>query len=501
MERMRRRGTVRSSLTRRWIRNAFALIVVFLLLLEVLFALMLRFYYYQSVQNALENRAQLYRRTLELAGQDETLPWAARSRELITYFTDKDKMELQVLDSGGRVLLSSTGFVPAQEPERPDFQQALTAADGYGVWHGRSSNGESVMALTVLETDGDGKVTGALRYVVSLQLVNRQIWLMAALLFCMILLIVFFVSVSGSYFVNSIVNPVTEIGRTARRIAMGEYDARLEKRYDDEIGDLCDTINFMAGEIGAAENMKNEFISSISHELRTPLTAIKGWSETLQTAPEDRALIAQGLAVIGSEAQRLTSLVEELLDFSRMESGHIKLRREPLDLLAELEEAVFLFRDRAARAGVRLEYCECAEPLPVRGDGDRLKQVFVNLLDNAVKYSRSGDRIRVEAAAMAQGVQVVVSDTGVGIAPEQLPHIRQKFYQTDPGNPGSGLGLALVEEIVRLHGGQLEIDSELGVGTTVTVTLPRLETGAGTDARATQPAALPCAGEGKDRPI
>ena len=137
----------------------------------------------------------------------------------------------------------------------------------------------------------------------------------------------------------------------------------------------------------------------------------------------------------------------------------------------------------------------------MRGDGDRLKQVFVNLLDNAVKYSRSGDRIRVEAAAMAQGVQVVVSDTGVGIAPEQLPHIRQKFYQTDPGNPGSGLGLALVEEIVRLHGGQLEIDSELGVGTTVTVTLPRLETGTGTDARATQPAALPCAGEGKDRPI
>ena len=477
MERVkhRRRGSSRRSLTNRWIRNAFGVIVLFLLLLELLFIFMLRFYYYQGVENSLESRAQLYRRTLELAGQEKTLPWAARSRELITYFTDKDKMELQVLDSDGRIVLSSTGFVPADEPQRLDFQRATAAENGQGLWHGRNSAGEAVMALTVLEAGTDGEVIGALRYVVSLSLVDRQIFLMAALLFCIILLIVCFVALSGSYFISSIVNPVTAVGHTARRIAAGEYEARLEKRYDDEIGDLCDAINFMAGEIGAAEKMKNEFISSISHELRTPLTAIKGWSETLQDVPEDRELTAQGLAVIGKEAQRLTGLVEELLDFSRMESGHITLRQERLDVLAELEEAVFLFRDRSERAGIHLEYCEWDEPLPVRGDSDRLKQVFVNLLDNAVKYSRAGDRVRVEAASVPQGVQIVVSDTGVGIAAEQLPHIRRRFYQTDPGNPGSGLGLALVEEIVHLHGGQLEIESTLGTGTSVTVLLPRDE--------------------------
>ena len=155
-----------------------------------------------------------------------------------------------------------------------------------------------------------------------------------------------------------------------------------------------------------------------------------------------------------------------------MESGRITLKLTKLDVLAELEEAVFLFRDRAARAGIRLEYCQCDTLPPVMGDADRIKQVLVNILDNAVKYSRPDDRVRIEAAAMSQGVQIVISDTGIGIEAEKIPKVREKFYQTDVGNPGSGIGLALADEIIRLHGGQLEIDSEFGVGTAVTVILP-----------------------------
>lgn len=462
----------RNSLTRRWIRNAFGIIVVFLLLLEGAFAFMLRYYYYQSVQSALESRAELYRRTLELSESTESQTWQARSRDLIAHFTDKDKMELQVLDAKGSVLLSSTGFVPMLVQGRG---KAQALASGNRLWQGHNEAGEPIMALTVDETDTTGVRIGALRYVVSLRMVNRQIWLLSLVIFGFIMLVVFFVSLSGSYFIRSIVNPVTAIGRTAQRIAMGEYDARLEKRYDDEIGDLCDTINFMAEEIGATEKVKNEFLSSVSHELRTPLTAIKGWSETLQTAPEDRELVSRGLAVIGKEAERLSGLVEELLDFSRMESGHIVLKRQRLDVLAELEEAVFLFRDRTTRAGLSLEYSGGEELLPVMGDPARLRQVFVNLLDNAVKYTPRGGRIRVEAAQLPGRVQVVISDTGVGIAPEELPRVRQKFYQTDPANPGSGIGLALVDEIVRLHGGRMEMDSEPGVGTAVTVLLPVAE--------------------------
>ncbi len=462
---------VRNSLTRRWLTHVFVVVVVFLLVLQVLFTLMLRYYYYQSVQTALDSRAALYQRTMEMTAVTETTNWDTGSRELIAYFTDKDKMELQVLGVNGKVLLSSNGFVPDEAITPMDFRLALESEDGEGRWRG-NVQGEQTMALTVLQRDASGQLVGALRYVVSLTLVNRQVLLLSLLLFGFILLIVFFVSLSGLYFVNSIINPVVAVSHTARRIAMGEYDVRLDKHHDDEIGRLCDAINYMAEEIGAAEQVKNEFISSVSHELRTPLTAIQGWSETMQAAPEDGELATQGLAIIGKEAARLSGLVEELLDFSRMESGRITLKLTELDVLAELEETVMLFRDRAARAGVRLEYCPCDTLPSVMGDADRIKQVLVNILDNAVKYSRPDDRVRVEAAAMPCGVQIVISDTGIGIEEEKLAKVREKFYQTDPGNPGSGIGLALADEIVRLHNGQLEIDSEFGVGTAVTVTLP-----------------------------
>ena len=164
--------------------------------------------------------------------------------------------------------------------------------------------------------------------------------------------------------------------------------------------------------------------------------------------------------------------MEELLDFSRMEGGHIHLRSERLDIQAELAEAVFLLQDKADRNGVTLQYVEHPSLPAVSGDSARIKQVFVNLLDNAVKYSRANDRVRVEAAAVSGGVQVVVSDTGVGIPADKLPLVTQKFYQAEPGAAGAGIGLALADEILRSHGGRMDIDSEPGVGTTVTVWLP-----------------------------
>jgi len=471
LRQMFRRLAPQNGLTRRWLRNAFFLIVVFLLALQLLFMVMLRFYYYQSAENSLESRARLHQRTMEVYWGADTLLSEEVSREIIANFDDKDKMELQVLNASGQVLLSSSGFVPSVD-RTPDFTRALSSAEGQGVWRGRTDSREPVMALTILVRDSGGAVSGGLRYIISLTSVDRQIVFLSLTLLGFMLLIIFFVSLSGWYFINSIVTPVAAVNKTARRIAMGEYDARLEKRYNDEIGELCDTINFMAGEIAAAERMKNEFISSVSHELRTPLTAIKGWTETLQNELGDRELTAQGLAVIGKEARRLTGIVEELLDFSRMESGHMALRRERVDLQAELEEAVFLLQDKARRGGVTLEYIQRQDLPPTRGDASRIKQVFVNLLDNAVKYSRSGDRVRVESAAVSDGIQVVVSDTGVGIPADKLPLITQKFYQAQPGEPGAGIGLALADEILRLHGGRMEIDSEPGVGTTVTVWLP-----------------------------
>lgn len=463
----------RKGITRRWLVNGLGVIAALLLVFEIAFIVAIRAYYYQSVTQTLSATAERTSGSLEASLAAGTGDFETRAREMAENFTEKETMEMQVLSAEGEILVSSSGFQPEEE-EMPDFQQALEETDkGYGVWQGRNAGGENVMTLTMLIRDSSGITMGAVRFLVSLSQVDHQILMLVALMLLFGVAILFFVVLSSSYFVSSIIHPVTEIGQAARRIALGEYDFRIVKRYDDEIGELCDTINYMAGEIAAAEKMKNDFISSVSHELRTPLTAIKGWSETLrQMGPEDREMTEKGLEVISGEAERLSGIVEELLDFSRMQGGHISMKFERMDVLAELEEAVVLFRDRALKENINLIYVESAEMPPVIGDRDRLKQVFINIIDNAIKYSNNGDKVRVEAADMGGHVQIVVSDSGVGISKEDLPKVKSKFYKANKTRPGSGIGLALADEIIRRHKGRLDIDSEEGVGTTVTITLP-----------------------------
>ena len=460
------------SITRRWMVNGLGVTAALLLIFEIAFIVAIRAYYYQNVTQILSSMAERMSGSLETY-MDSGFDFEDQAREIAENFPEKETMEMQVLDTEGRVLVSSSGFQPEEE-EMPDLVMAVESKDkSYGVWNGRNADGENVMALTILVRDNDNITLGAMRYLVSLSQVDHQILMLVGLMLLFGVAVLFFVVLSSSYFVSSIIHPVTEIGQAARRIALGEYDYRIEKQYDDEIGELCDTINYMAGEIATAEKLKNDFISSVSHELRTPLTAIKGWSETLkQVGPEDKEMTEKGLEVISGEAERLSGIVEELLDFSRMQGGHISMKFERMDVLAELEEAVVLFRDRALKEGVNLIYVESGEMPPIIGDRDRLKQVFINVIDNAIKYSNDGDKVRIEAADMGSHVQIVVSDSGVGISKEDLPKIKNKFYKANKTRPGSGIGLALADEIIRRHKGRLDIDSEEGVGTTVTITLP-----------------------------
>lgn len=464
----------RKGITRRWMLNGLVVVLLLLLVFEISFMMVTRSLSYQSAQANLHMRAAAYNQQIDRYREgNEDFQLESSARQLVEQFTDKEKMELQIIDASGHVLVSSTGFTPV-ETAMPDYTEALTTADKTGVWDGANSNGENVMALSTVLTNSAGQNIGALRYVVSLAQVDRQILMTLLATVVIGLIVIMLVMLSNLVFINSIIRPITSITQTARQIALGDYDAAVRKTHDDEIGDLCDTINYMAGEIADAERVKNEFISSVSHELRTPLTAIKGWSETLRAgALTDTALTAQGLDVISGEAERLSGIVEELLDFSRMQSGHMTMKFERIDLLAELEEVVFLFRDRAAREQVDLRYVEMEQGLPpVLGDRDRLRQVFINVLDNAIKYSSDHGIVRVEAANMGSHVQVVISDNGIGIGAEDLAKVKTKFYRANKTRPGSGIGLALADEIVSLHNGRLDIDSELGVGTTVTIVLP-----------------------------
>ena len=270
-------------------------------------------------------------------------------------------------------------------------------------------------------------------------------------------------------------SPIKKIGDIARRIAQGDFSARIEKSRDDEIGVLCDTINEMAVELGASEKMKNDFISSVSHELRTPLTAIKGWAETLtNTAGEDKETTDRGMGVIIRESERLSGLVEELLDFSRMQNGRMTLILEKIDILAELGEAVYMFSERAASEGKFLLYEEPEMLSPVMGDVNRLRQVFVNIIDNALKYTGKGGTINVIAQEENGVIRIIISDTGCGIPAEHLPNVKKKFYKANQTVRGSGIGLALADEIMALHKGSLEIESHEGIGTAVTISIPAM---------------------------
>lgn len=466
-------GKKRGSIARRWLINSMIVVILLLLIFNISFLMVSRSLAYQSASANLHLRAATYNRQIDRYREDNAdFQLESSARQLVEQFTDKEKVELQIINQAGRLLTSSTGFVPS-ETAMPDYKEALTSAEATAVWEGANGNGEHVMATTTVLSNETGTVIGALRYVVSLELVDRQIWMTMLAVMAISVVIAGVVLLSNIVFIRSVLRPIKSIGVAARRIALGDYEASLRKTHDDEIGDLCDTINYMAGEIADTERLKNEFISSVSHELRTPLTAIKGWSETMQMALTDTELTEQGLRVITGEAERLSGMVEELLDFSRMQNGHMQIKFERTDLVAELEEVLVFFRDRAEKEGVTIKYIRVEQPLPpVLGDRDRLRQVFINVIDNAIKYSAKDAMVRIEAADMGDSVQVVISDNGIGISPEDLLKVKTKFYRANNNRPGSGIGLALAEEIVLRHNGTLEIDSELDVGTTVTVTLP-----------------------------
>ena len=281
-------------------------------------------------------------------------------------------------------------------------------------------------------------------------------------------------AVSGIFFIKSIVAHLREMGNTARKIAGGDFKARLQIKQNDEIGELSETINYMASELENAETMKNDFISSVSHELRTPLTAIRGWGETAKMSiGTDQELVARGLDVVLSEADRLSGLVEDLLDFSRMQSGRMIVNNVlPIDVSELLCTVSDMYVEFAVKQGIELSYTPPVQSSIVMGDPDRLKQVFINVIDNAVKYTEKGGLVLVAQSTEEGCVRIVVKDTGVGIPAEDLDHVKEKFFKSINTVRGSGIGLAGADEIIKQHQGLLFIESTEGVGTPVTIVLP-----------------------------
>lgn len=459
-----------NGITKRWILNTLGVISALLLFVSIIASAAIHFYYYEYVKITLHSRADdsvsaffsLYNNTDE--------QFESRAHDFVETFKAKDIMEAWVINRQGDVIISSNGFPVSQSPEMPDYEEAVKNQSDTAYWIGKLPSGEKVMALT----QRLGENSGAVRYLISLEGVDNQVSTFILLIFFVCLLAIALVAMSGSFFIQSIVKPVMQINEAAKKFAHGDFSSRIDSHhYNDEISELGETVNYMASELSEADRVKNDFISTISHELRTPLTAIKGWGETLlQVGDTDPMLLSKGMQVIIDESGRLTGIVEELLDFSRMQNGKLSMQMEKIDVLAELDDAVFVFRERALREGIELIYNVPHLPAPMNGDANRIKQAFVNILDNAFKYTEQGGKVIVVANMIDTTLEIMVGDTGCGIPEADLPHVTEKFYRSNVSARGSGIGLAVVDEVIKLHHGVLKINSILGEGTTVSVLLP-----------------------------
>ncbi len=469
---------MRSGITRRWLCGSLLMTVLLVLLVEGMFLYSCTRSYYNSVQQT------MYRRFSSISGQlkmytGDTAQKASASRSvalrrMVEQFSDKDKYEFMLLDSYGSVIASSSGTDAEGILTSADFEQAQETGDGMGVAIYRTDSNEMVMAVCCLVPYAAEDVA-AMRLVTSLTLVQNQLKNVFLISIVVVITILGFTVASGLYFVRSIVVPLGQVERTAASIARGELDVRLPVTGDarDEVDRLRGTINRMAEGLEETEKMKNEFISSVSHELRTPLTSIRGWVETLRTLddPEDENY-RKGLEIINNETARLYNMVEELLDFSRLQNGRLKMTCRPLDLVAELTDAVLFCEARIQREGLVLVYNEPEEMIPVYADPDRMRQVFINIMDNAIKYSAPGGRITVKLWAGEYKAFVEILDQGRGIPPEDLENVKTKFYKGSNSVRGSGIGLALVDSIMTALDGTLDLKSTLGRGTVVTLGLP-----------------------------
>lgn len=462
-------------ITRRWLVNGLGVIFVILLGVMIAFSFGVRSFYYSSVQQIIISRSSVISTLLQTYAQDSSVNFSQELQNIVETFEYRETMELMAIDSSGKVMMTSSGFLPEGDLPMPDFEGAMSSPDGIDVYQGRIG-GENIMAVSVAAGSASENLA-ATRYVVSLEQVDNQILLLTAIIGSVCLAIILFVIFSSSYFINSIVNPVSEIAETARRIAQGDFKARLEKKNDDEIGELSDVINYMAEELANSEKLKNDFISSVSHELRTPLTAIGGWAETVENNLDDPNTVETGLAIIRKETTRLSQMVEELLDFSRLESGRMKLRTDVFDLRGDVYDAMFTYHEMLRQEGMETLYSEPLTPVYVNGDRDRLRQVFLNIIDNAAKYGQSGGKIDLSLAEEEGQAVVRIRDYGQGIPAEELPLVKEKFFKGSSRQRGAGIGLAVCDEIVALHGGSLDIESTYGEGTTVIIRLPLSPTG------------------------
>jgi signal transduction histidine kinase len=462
-----------SGLNKRWGVNILSVICIIGLACVLIVTTVFAAYYYTSMEADMRRRAE---ETANFFADYLNQNYMDYYQSCITYtrtFEDRNSLELQFITAEGRLVVSSYGHWAGKSPTTSDIAEAVESRQIEKYVGADPATGERIMAVSSPMIYGDGEVIGVLRYVTSTKLIDRQIFIIGLCAMGAFLVILAAVLFSGRFFIRSIVIPVGQITQKAKRIASGSYGVQIQTKYNDEIRELAETVNELSAKLNQNEKMQTDFISSLSHELRTPLTAITGWSETLLEDPNLDEQTRRGMTIICSETQRLTEMVLDLLDFTRIQDGRFTLNVEMSDIRGEFEDTVYMYGSRLAQDGIKLELLDNDDDIPdIPCDPLRMRQVFLNILDNAARHGGEGKRIQASMVLEDEEVVTRIRDFGPGIPEDELPLVKRKFYKGSSKVRGTGIGLAVCDEIVELHGGKLVLENAPGGGMLVTVRLP-----------------------------
>ncbi|MBU3175608.1 HAMP domain-containing histidine kinase [Clostridium estertheticum] len=442
------------------------LIILIVLVFEGILMISIKKYYNNTIENTLKNQAEISSDFYKKYLADTDLLKA--SNDIIDNFSYLANSQIQIVNTNGIVINDNKGVSSGIKIQSPDIDEALNGE--MAIFKGTYKESIMVVSKSLIS---NGRTVGVIRLITSMAKVNKfliRIYFVLALIGVIVILATAKLSIIMS---ETIIEPLKTVTNAANEMAKGKFSIRIDKKYNDEVGIMADTLNYLSEETLKNEKLKNEFISSISHELRTPLTSIKGWALTLKRKEfTDEIKKAEALNIIVEESERLSLMVEDLLDLSKFQAGRITLHIDKIDIIRILKNIIMEFQPRAQKSGIMLIY-NTKETIFIDGDKNRLKQVFINILDNALKFSSRGGTVYICHVEEKESLTITISDNGIGISEEDLKSITKKFYKGNSKKSGSGLGLAISNEIINLHKGELVVSSDYGNGTKVEVKLPK----------------------------
>ncbi|ATD55973.1 sensor histidine kinase [Clostridium chauvoei] len=456
------------SIKSRLIRNFFVVIFSIVVFLNILLLIFVRKYYYDNTEELLRNQIRVSTTFYNKYFSASSLVDAIYDN--VDAFWNQSNAQVEILDINGNLLMDSIGAKDKVLLNTPDIEKAINGQSSR--WIGKVDYYENKIMVVSSPIVSNGNPIGIIRLITSLEEVDGTIEVIVVF-FLFISIVVLIIGVMLSILLsNSITEPVNSLIFVAERMADGDLGIRSTVRGEDEVGKLANTLNYMADELEKREQLKNEFISSVSHELRTPLTAIKGWAITLNDEATDKETLKVGFDIIEKETDRLTTMVEELLDFSRLINENISLRKSYEDVDNLIVYIKNYMSPRAQREGLEFKVNKINNLGTAYLDVDRLKQVLINLLDNSFKFTKANGNVSLNVLREDNYIKFIIEDNGVGISKQDLPKVKEKFFKGKNSKSQNGIGLSICDEIIKLHNGKFIINSTIDKGTKVEVIIP-----------------------------